>query len=218
MGFMPPSNTVQSTTGQLVRVVPPLAADNGKVMTYDHPSQTVKFATPAAGGGGPVGYGQATCTTVTQTAVAGGKTASFDGWTWSNYYGAPGLIVPGSFGFGFAAAGWYQVSMQVWAGFSGTTPTFLRLTCDMYDGSGSMYDLPVIPSAAINLGTSTSRSQPGVVATVTGQPFYQDAHTVTGTGQNSMQLGACWDSDGTLTSATGGLSKFAVKLAVSRLS
>lgn len=191
----------------IVKIGDGVTAWNALPEIYPHPEG-------GGAGGGPVGFGQAYPTAMTMSTVSGGGSAVPTSWS-----GGGGLIVPGSFGFGFTDPGWYQVSVMIWAGFTGALPNFLRATLQTYDVAEAFGDFVVVPAPAggtASLGTTTSRSLPGVVATMTSPVFYQDDSGVTGTNACQIRLG--WDNDAAaLESANGGSPASAVHADITRV-
>lgn len=166
------------------------------------------------GGGGALGFGQASPTAMTTSTVLGGGEAVPT--SWSN---AGGLIVPGTNGWGFAEEGWYQVTIFIWVGFQDSVPDLLRVSLQTYDVAEAAGDFAVLPPAAAgsaSMGTTTSRSLPGVVATMSSPVFFQENVDVTGDSACRILMG--WDDGGgTLVSANGGDPKFSLRADITKI-
>lgn len=207
------SPTVHTADAQQLIIPSGASAANGQVIAWDAATKRGKWATPAAGGdgGGAGGFGGfgsriAVPATFTKQTTNGGVDSRvlMSGYTLSNYRAAqpgPALAVDDAF---FAIcpqdAGWYQVRIFVYCGFSGTLPTILRLEFNTYnDFDGTDVEWPVLAPLS---GGSSPRIVTGVQQQVTTHPFYHPGRAVAG--EQSIIPALIYNGLGTMTSPTGG--------------
>jgi hypothetical protein len=138
------------------------------------------------GGGGAFGGTKIVTSSTRQvSAVSGGQSVAFNGWTSSNYVNAhPGPAVTidnPNFNWTPTLAGWYQISWNLLIEFSAAAPLSVRFeNVGYYDSYGLTMDLPIFGN---DVGSGNGRQGPGYQGRMTTNVFYtEDAATVGGSG------------------------------------
>lgn len=191
--------------------------DGDLVLTRQN-AEEISIPMPPAGS--PLGISRFQTPTVYQSVISGNSAAYFDMWDETILHGISlGLDSPAdSNTWTFAEAGWYQVTFNLWLGFTAVTsplPDSAILQFTTWIGMQLRHEVPL--SAA--LGSFANRTEHGGQATLTAPAYYYPGAVAAPLLDGPNNLSVLWTGDAVLKTGMGAAASGgnAVTMTVSRL-